>query len=581
MLPGAWTNSVTAVELAQLPAGLAAWQSHSLGIYRACGPVSKWLYSLGPFLAGSRVSYPDNYNSSIFERYEWEIGKDFQIQSKEYYIKIYRLSRLAPILLTMFCGAVICRWSSRLFGAWQGVASLAVWCWMAPVLAHGALVTSDMASAVMTLLAARAFWGFVTRPSASAMLASGMALGFAQATKYTSLILDPCWLVLLICRVLQLRRSRTAECPGMAPGARPLSQQASPSTARFLMLGLGIFAASVAAIDLSYGFRGVGLPLSEWHSGRSSLARDVQWLEKSPVFAPLLRVPMPLPIEFFRGLDVQLADTERLQAAYLLGQMRSGGWWYWYAAAALIKLPIPALILFSMAVARLPAAMRGGNDLIWSSICLLVPAVEIFLVISATTGTGTNAAFRYLLPSLALLSVWSGCAWNGLARTGRRCLAILPGWLFASAILATPDHIGWQNELGWVAGRCVGKPPLVGDSLDWGQDLLRLEHWIAEHSAQGSTAACVYSLGNGEPFGLHEPAARATLSGATFLAISENILFGYDSHKTISINDRNIFLSPEQIDYLRIVDCPFRVGRTVRIYRLPDLPARLFTTAGM
>jgi hypothetical protein len=57
MLPGAWEHSVTAVELAHLPSGLAAWQDHTLGIYRVCGPVSKLLYALPAYLAGVRLDW--------------------------------------------------------------------------------------------------------------------------------------------------------------------------------------------------------------------------------------------------------------------------------------------------------------------------------------------------------------------------------------------------------------------------------------------------------------------------------------------------------------------------------------------
>src|ERR1700677_2232133 len=78
MLPGAWGHSVTAVEFSQLPAGLAAWQRHSLGIYRVCGPLSKLLYALPAHLAGIRVDYPESFDSDSGSRREWEVGHIFQ-----------------------------------------------------------------------------------------------------------------------------------------------------------------------------------------------------------------------------------------------------------------------------------------------------------------------------------------------------------------------------------------------------------------------------------------------------------------------------------------------------------------------
>jgi hypothetical protein len=70
MLPGAWGNSVTVVEFAHLPAGLAAWQRHSLGVYRVCGPLSKFLYALPAYLAGVRVDAPASFDADIEGRRE-------------------------------------------------------------------------------------------------------------------------------------------------------------------------------------------------------------------------------------------------------------------------------------------------------------------------------------------------------------------------------------------------------------------------------------------------------------------------------------------------------------------------------
>ena len=135
MLPGAWGHSVTVVEFVQLPAGLAAWQRQSLGVYRVCGPVSKLLYALPAYLAGVRVDYPESLGTDVQSRREWELGLMFQDQNLARYHNIYRWSRLLPILAMFLGGCLVSEWSTRLFGVWPGVLSLCVWCWMPPILA--------------------------------------------------------------------------------------------------------------------------------------------------------------------------------------------------------------------------------------------------------------------------------------------------------------------------------------------------------------------------------------------------------------------------------------------------------------
>jgi hypothetical protein len=561
MLPGAWGHSATVVEFAHLPAGLAAWQRHSLGIYRVCGPVSKFLYALPAHLAGIRLDYPDSFDSDVQARQEWDLGRIFQAQNSHRYRDIYRWSRLLPIFLTLLGACLVCEWSSRLFGAWPGLVSLCAWCWMPPTLAHGSLVTSDMPSAVALILAARCFWAFLLGPSPARAVLSGLTLGLAAATKFTLLILYPCWAILLLGRAVH--------------GGRPTAESGGRgiSPARWAALGLVALLTSVVVVDTLYLFRDVGFRPEQWRSGDSSLARGVRELGAWPGAAWLLRIPLPIPLEFLRGLDFQMADTERVQSAYLLGRTRVGGWWYWYAAALLIKTPLPALALFGLALARLPSALQASPPRFWASLCLLIPAAEAGLAIAATTGTGTNAAFRYLLPSLGLLCVWAGAAWDA-RRLIRSTVACFLGWLAINAVAGLPDHLGWRNEAGWAWEHRSGRPALIGDSLDWSQDLARLGEWVEERSRGGSTLVCVYGLGAGDAYGLIPPRARPTSDPGPepeYLAVSDNILFGYEPQTYVGVGGGFTSIGeygPEILDGPR----PYsRAGRSIRIYRLRDL----------
>jgi hypothetical protein len=563
MLPGAWGHSVTVVEFAQLPAGLAAWQRQSLGIYRVCGPVSKFLYALPVHLAGISIAYPDGFDSDVRSRREWQLGQFFQSQYRQQYHDVYRWSRLLPVVVTVLSGALVCEWSTRLYGDRPGIVSLCLWSWMPPVLAHGSLVTSDMPSAFTLLLAARCFWSFLKRPSFPAATVAGVALGFAAATKFTLLMLYPCWIFLVTGRVIQT---------WLSPKTRAGDSCRSPL--KLVAFALIMFTVSVITIDALYLFAGVGFRLAEWRFERSSIIRELLLLCGHRITAWILRVPMPFPVEFLRGLEFQLADTERLQSAYLMGKSRLGGWWYWYAFATLFKVPLPAMVLFGLALFRLPWVVRQCTANLWSTLCLILPALEGALTIAATTGTGTNAAFRYLLPSLASLCVWAGIAWNSAGKTKRWTLLFLLSWLVFDAIVALPDHLGWQNELGEVWRCATGRPALIGDSLDWGQDLARLSAWVTGHSSEGSTLLSIYGMGEAEPYGLSPPLARPVSNPGerfTYLAVSEEILLGPASTNYIRIAGEPSRLSQTQRDLLLQTNPFDRVGRTIRIYRLDSV----------
>lgn len=567
MLPGVWGHSITAVEFVHLPAGLAAWQRHSLGIYRVCGPLSKLLYAMPAYLAGVRIHYPESFDHDVQSRRERELGRLFQAQNTASYHYIYRWSRLIPLAVMIFGGCLACEWSTRLFGHWPGVLSLCAWCWTPPILAHGSLVTSDVLSAVLLLLAARSFWSFLLSPCLLTTLMSGVSLGLAQATKFTLLILYPCWAILIIGRVLQFRG--TVMTNARVKGA---------STTRLVGFALAIIVISVVVLDALYFFQDVCFLPAQWGRGLSSLTKTVQRLGTSSATAWLCQVPIPVPLEFLRGLDCQLADTERLQSAYLLGQTRVGGWWYWYAAACLIKLPLPVIVLFGLMFLRFPAAMRCDDRLPWACLALLLPATQAAVLIAATTGTGTNAAFRYLIPSVAMLCVSIGLVWRSGTNSTRSVSLILLVWLAANAMIAVPDHLGWQNELGWAWRRWTGKPALIGDSLDWGQDVARARNWILRHAIYGNTLVCLYGLGDAEPYGLRPPLARPIPNvdgNSTYLAVSEEILCASPTADYVSIGATPRILTKSECEAISRIPPFYRVGRTVEIYRLSDLPSEL------
>jgi hypothetical protein len=335
---------------------------------------------------------------------------------------------------------------------------------------------------------------------------------------------------------------------------------------------------SLIGLDALYLFQDVGFRVSQLQNGRSFLAHEVTRFGERPATAWLLQIPVPVPLEFLRGLDFQLADTERLQSAYLFGRTRLGGWWYWYPVASLIKIPLPAMGLILLSLMRLPMLWRQADAIVWAVLCLLLPAAEAALLVSATTGTGTNAAFRYLIPSIALVCVWSGQAAKCESRVIQSMVIGCLCWLLLNAVLGFHDHLAWQNELGSVWSRWTGRPALIGDSLDWGQDQARLGAWVERQSDSGTTEICIYGVGDGEPYALTPPNARP-LSGAThhsrYLAVSEDVLFGYEPGICVQIAGGRCFMGEAEREALLRSEPFTRVGRTIRIYRMRDIPSQV------
>ncbi|WP_157605081.1 glycosyltransferase family 39 protein [Schlesneria paludicola] len=458
----------------------------------------------------------------------------------------YRFKRPSLVLFQRPLTCVICEWSTQLFGPWPGIVSLIAWCWMPLILAHGSLVTSDVPAVVAALGAARCFWSFLLNPRPPTAMLSGALLGVAIATKYTLLILCPCWFCVLFYRYSRGHQFR-----------------------QFAVLGCLMFSASIVTIDAFYLFQGVGFKLEILATGNSASSATLRSFASWPLFSWMLWIPLPLPIEFIRGLDFQLADVERSQAVYLLGEQRVGGWSFWYLIAAMVKVPIPIQALTWLAVVNIPSALSGNGFSRWAAICTIVPALEVTISIVLFTGTGTNASVRYLLPALALWCPWIGLALRPRTQVSKILVFGFVTWLGIGAFFESPDFLGWENELANVW--CRDRPAILGDNTDWGQDIASLGVWAASRSPSERMIVCVYGMGDTRAYGLRRPAALAISAASDqcdYLAISENILFGNGTQNCVCVDGQMGVVSHELRKSLQLRRPFHRIGHSIRIFKL-------------
>src|SRR5207247_4503613 len=109
------------------------------------------------------------------------------------------------------------------------------------------------------------------------------------------------------------------------------------------------------------------------------------------------RVPVPLPADFLRGIDVQRREFEpgNSRPSYLAGETRQGGWWYYYLYALAVKVPLGAwaLVLWGLIL----TLIHHRSSAHWTDeVTLWVPVVVILGIVSSQTGF--NHHLRYVFP---------------------------------------------------------------------------------------------------------------------------------------------------------------------------------------
>lgn len=175
--------------------------------------------------------------------------------------------------------------------------------------------------------------------------------------------------------------------------------------------------------------------------------------------------------EFFLGIGSVAEETSVGRSAYLLGEVRQGGWWYFFPVAMAVKTPIPILLLaccgIYAAVAGFPLARNPR---------LIAALLSVLVVLAIAIPSRMQIGLRHVLPAYfglaVLFAMGAALLWQAkrsrlLARTIVIGLGI---WHVAAVATTSPNFISYFNETA--AARKAHF--LLMSDLDLGQDVYRL-----------------------------------------------------------------------------------------------------------
>jgi hypothetical protein len=376
--------------------------------------------------------------------------------------------RFSIVLLAATLAVAVFLWTRARFGPAAAFVALFLAVLSPDLLAHGQLVTTDLGAAAFMFFAVVAFDAALQRTTPGRVLLAGVALGAALATKLSALGLGPILLVLALARLadprpLILRLGAERRVEGRAARAAVLA-----------VLLLALLPLAVFVIWAAYGFQrsfGADPALSAsfpWDALRASHPL----VHGTVLAARDLRV---LPDPYLFGF-LRFFEHSEARRAFLLGQVSATGFPQFFLVSFLVKTPLPLLGLLLLALAgRGRDAARPG--------ALAVAWIPLLVYAALTQTRGLNIGHRHLLPLYPYVFVVAGVAGAWLPRrfgkAGAFLLAGLLGWYAWGTLSVHPHALAYFNET--VGGPANGWRVLVDSSLDWGQDLARVEPWMRRH----------------------------------------------------------------------------------------------------
>lgn len=512
-------------------------------------PLSRIAIGLPLYLAGERypsASLPDQ--NSVGDAILNDSGR---------YSRNLELARLGVLPFLLLGCVVVFLWARREYGDFAGVMALVMFTTLPIVLAFSSIAYTDIVAASTQAAALWAFAMWLDRQNNRSTVWMGFAMGFALLAKATTCIYLPASILGMVALKWVVTRSRAKLQP--LAGKHAVKQ----------VVVAGVIA--IVVVWAGYGFA-VGHVRESMHLSADSMPS----FQHFP--APLARIGRDLILSdprvpapaLIRGLATAWVLNKTHPAAYLLGRVKQGGWWYFFLVGVGVKSTIPFLVLV---VAGLLPFKRFAKEGRWTPMAPVVCALAILLV---TMPVKYNAGVRHVLVVFPLLAVVAGYGCSYLWNLPRNLPGNLPGrrWIWGrgavvalllcqcvATVRASSDYIAYFNEF---AGKDPSRVMVAGCDLDCGQDLFALSSELHARHISHPTLA-LWTSADMSKLGLPEFAIPQPYQPVTgWFAISLRALrFGDLFHTTYP---------PDAFAWLSRYQPVGRVGKTILLYYIPAEP---------
>lgn len=399
---------------------------------------------------------------------------------------------LFPLLLALLVFLA----TREMFGPTPALIALALIAFEPNVLAHGPLMTNDVAVACCLFATAYAFWRYVVNPNAWRLAVAGIAAGLTLAAKHSGLIVFPILFLLALVDFLMSAPSRPEVADGIPTDSR------RRSAVRLFLALIAVTALSVIVLWSFYRFRYepvAGPPTASL----APLLGAVRGRSKAAAIVLAARGHL-LPEAYLEGLAYFFTTDTR--PTVLLGRRYSHGVWFYFPTVLVIKSTLGFLLLLALAPFALLRSRERRREILW----MLIPAT-VFLAASMTSNL--NIGVRHILPVYPFLCVLAAAGAWALAKKHRAWGIAVSGLVLihaASSLRAFPNYLSYSNEL-W-GGPSKTYRVLTDSNVDWGQGLPAVKRYLETHAA---TPCWFAYFGSVDPAHFELPCTLLTVSSAS------------------------------------------------------------------
>ncbi|MGH3942226.1 MAG: ArnT family glycosyltransferase [Pseudonocardiaceae bacterium] len=486
-------DSATVDEVAHISAGYSYLHYGDYRLNPEHPPLIKDLAGLP--LQFMDLNFPDKDAAWTTETNgQWGSGRSFIYHIGNDAQAILYWARLPILLLAVSFGIVLYRFVSHRWGKAVALVALAFYALSPNIIAHAHYVTTDLGALVFMFLALMGYIRFIERPNLLNLSLLSLGLAGAQLVKFSSIVLYPILLLITIGVVIVWKRP-----------------QSWISRARIYVGGLvAASALSIIWVWIYYIPHVIYMPadiqeqlISGMLNGRvAGLSDNLIALSHYVALKPF--------VQYLLGLAMVYGRATGGSITYFNGQVSDQSFHLYFPELFVIKTQIPFLVLGLIALSlMLIRVYRRGlvqeiGVMIREQLPLCTLGFFAFCYFAISVAGNLNLGIRHILPVFVPFFVLVAVATVSLIRrpadirwrvVSTGALATLLVWYAAATFWIYPSFTAYFNEL--IGGPANADKYVADSAVDWGQDLVRLKHFVDSHPEIEKLALDYF--GGGEP----------------------------------------------------------------------------------
>ena len=474
-------TSATIDESPHIFAGYRYWQCGDFGVNPEHPPLLKLLAAI-PLVSKDVIQPSWECGTKITSSDEsYSAGNLFLAKNNPDNIVIP--ARLSAALMSLFLALIIFLAAREMFGNWEAVVALGLLAFEPNIIAHGSLVTTDMAVAATMFAAFYAFYRYRKNPTWIRFLIVGLATGATLASKHSGILILPIIFLLFVADFFFSRRME------IETGVR---RRFFPRIAAFA----GIFVIALGVLWAFYGFRYDAVPNDSQPPALVASIFDGAPPEilNSPVVKTMRNVARIFPESYAAGLFYIMRGGNR--PMFLLGEIYPTARWFYFPVAFSIKTSVALLVSLALSLLTIGLYRTCRREMLF----LLLPA---FLFFAVSLTSGLNIGVRHILPVYPFFIVAAAagiCYWSRKYSFARYFLIALLIFHAVAAFRTAPNYLAFANDF-W--GGTNNTYRLLSDSnVEWGQNYKLVREYVARENIQDCRIA---AFGAGEMVRAYQP----------------------------------------------------------------------------